>query len=79
MEEARRHARVGPPLRRALGIGLRVLPGGAAGVIYTTLLRPAPPRAVANRILRRLNPAEIALPGRLRGRDPYVNLIARRR
>lgn len=107
MEEARRHARVAPVLRRALGLGLRALPGAAPGVIYTTLLRPAPLRAAAHRILRRLVPAEIvlpegrlcdpvavlgglkargytpvepaALPSRVRGRDPYVNLLARHR
>ena len=119
MEEARRHARVAPVLRRALGLGLRALPGAAPGVIYTTLLRPTPLRAAAHRILRRLVPAEIvlpegrlcdpvavlgglkargytltlihegggadtpvepaALPSRVRGRDPYVNLLARHR
>ena len=76
MEEARRHARVGTALRRALGLGLRVLPGVAPGAIYTTLLRPGPLRAVTNRILRRLIPAEIALPeGRLRLNpdDPVVS------
>ena len=76
MEEARRHARVAPVLRRALGLGLRVLPGAAPGVIYTTLLRPAPLRAVAHRILRRLVPAEIVLPeGRLclNADDPVVS------
>ena len=76
MEEARRHARVAPILRRVLGLGLRVLPGDAPGVIYTTLLRPAPLRAAAHRILRGLIPAEIALPeGRLRLNpdDPVVS------
>lgn len=76
MEEARRHAGVGPALRRALGLGLRVLPGDAPGVIYTTLLKPAPLRAVANHILRRLIPAEITLPeGRLHLNpdDPVVS------
>ncbi len=76
MEEARRHAGVGAALRRALGRGLRVLPGDAPAAIYTTLLRPAPLRAVTNRILRRLIPAEIARPeGRLRLNpdDPVVS------
>ena len=76
MEEARRHARVALVLRRALGLGLRVLPGDAPRVIYTTLLRPAPLRAAAHRILRGLIPAEIALPeGRLRlnSDDPVVS------
>ena len=76
MEEARRHARVGPALRRALGLGLRMLPGDAPGAIYTTLLRPAPLRAVTNRVLRRLIPAEIALPEgmlHLNPDDPVVS------
>lgn len=76
MEEARRHAGVGSALRRALGLGLRALPGEAPGIIYTTLLRPAPLRAAANRFLRRLIPAEITLPeGRLRLNpdDPVVS------
>jgi FkbM family methyltransferase len=53
-----------------------MLPGDAPGAIYTTLLRPAPLRAVTNRVLRRLIPAEIALPeGRLylNPDDPVVS------
>jgi FkbM family methyltransferase len=49
-------------LRAAIGLTLRVLPGGAPELIYTRLLRPPLLRAAANAMLRRLLPPRIELP-----------------
>ena len=63
-------------LRTLVSGVLRHLPSGAPTFIYTVILRPAPLRWLANRLLRRLIPATLTLPEGvmvLNREDPVVS------
>ena len=63
-------------LRTLVSSVLKHLPSGAPTFIYTVILRPAPLRWLANRLLRRLIPARLALPEGmmvLNREDPVVS------